>query len=128
MAKRTYEEILEFVIGWTNNIPEAEELTRELRETTARLAYNLLPSADDYALEKFVKTFFEPLPQLHKLLQMQEGVDHRTLMKEVGRNPHALNHIAETRKRIDEQIRVCARRQARHFTIFWPFSNERTSV
>lgn len=99
---------------WTNEITGQEELTKKMREAVARLVDQYFRDPDSYAVEKFIKSFCEPIYSAHKAYKRSYNVDTDSIKKRRLENDAALDRLDKAKRKTEGYII----RQEHHFRIF----------
>lgn len=111
------ETVKEWVARYTNELP-FEKATAHLREQAAELVAAYLPGANEYAVEKLVKSFAEPIYYLADFYIRQEAEQIGADYRRSGLTSHQLAAWREVLPRIEERLLGEINRQFRHFSVF----------
>ena len=83
-----------------------------------------MPRAAEYPIEKFAKSFIQPIESLFRFFEEQEGTGrHGVQVAWTGHfpdgTPFSTNALAERQERVRARIRSELNRQVRHFNEFF---------
>lgn len=103
---------------WTNEIGEFPAVTKRLRETLTQLLGTFLDNDAEYAAEKLIKSFSEPIYYLNSIYHAQGvervGSDYRGGLV----NPAQMEPWRRELDDIREKLLRDVARQHKHFSIF----------
>lgn len=102
---------------WLNNMVRNEE-AQKLLEEKVEILVNSFFDDNEYAVEKFIKSFGEPIRYLEDVLETNRGISP----DQINRNRVYISlHPDEYIKKVDEVQRILLseiERQSRHFRTF----------
>ncbi|MFX4261269.1 hypothetical protein ACOBQJ_03595 [Pelotomaculum propionicicum] len=104
------------VILWSKGLSQFASVQEEFERLVGNLVNLQLRKADDYALEKFIKSCVDQVRPIEKLMMFQYGVDHSQIAK--IRTPAELKAVSNKMKVIEKTMLGIVRRMHRHSLIF----------
>lgn len=111
------EKYLEEVKQWSNPLLGDEELTKHMRHTCAILTEQYLSHASEYAREKFIKDFCQPVHTLYSHLKEKDSLRVDDLDKNIRkRGPQV---VRKRLKRLQSRIKNYINRKHRHVNAYF---------
>ena len=89
-----------------------------MRSACANVIARRLSGEMEYTLEKFTKSFCEPIVRLYKLLAIKEGIDPKSLSRPSARRVRSADALKQKQERVRRQVRGEIKRQQRHYLQF----------
>lgn len=109
--------IIQVVESSAATIPGEDELTRILKNQTARMLEKCFDERRRDALESATQAFTESVTHLHKLLCLQEGV-HESQWIDEPPTDEELEEFDEKREQINHTVEQYIERQVRRYISF----------